>query len=357
MPALIDYFDIIKSAQALYTPFTSGVQEETGLAITQGDAAQSTDVVRESYRIVSEEGSAAVDGTGVKIVVFSNSFDANSNATKDVEAGDLPGMKVNGNPRGYDTPVEVIKEYPYTFGVISDEGRAMLQIAHDIAPGANLAFRTGVLSPRDFELGIQNLDSLGNTTIGVDDITFPGEPMFGISNIGTAIRQFTKNGNHYFTSAGNFYDNAYDTIFKASLVANIPDFVTDPDAVAHVFGTPNGSEDIYQRFSVKNGETYMIVLQWKDSIASQDNSIGAIKDLDFWVVDDQERLLVGNNYYNDNDTEIEEDGRDPIEYITFRATADGQANFMITSANGDPGALPFRYIIFVANSITGIGIF
>ncbi|WP_297707517.1 hypothetical protein [uncultured Eudoraea sp.] len=163
MPALIDYFDIIKSAQALYTPFTSGVQEETGRAITQGDAAQGTDVVRESYRIVSEEGSVAVDGKDVKIVVFSNSFDANptggqqSNEAIDVGAGDLPGTAGDGNPNGYNTPVQVIKEYPYTFGTISDEGRAMLHIAHDIAPGASLAFRTGVLSPRDFELGIKNL--------------------------------------------------------------------------------------------------------------------------------------------------------------------------------------------------------
>ena len=50
-------------------------------------------------------------------------------------------------------------------------------------------------------------------------------------------------------------------------------------------------------------------------------------DLDFWVVDDQERLLVGNNYYNEGEDEINDDARDPIEYITFRATADGGGQF------------------------------
>ena len=373
MPALIDYFDKIKSAQALHTPFTSGVREGTGLSITQGDAAQSSDIVRESFRI----GSADVDGTGVNIVVFSNSFDANESGGQqsfeeiDVEAGDLPGTAGEGNPGGYDTPVKVIKEYPYTFGTISDEGRAMQHIAHDIAPGSNLWFRTGVLSPRDFQLGIQNLIGLKNTieengdeitiaeigpenTIAIDDITFPGEPMFGITNIGEAIQDFTKEGNFYFTSAGNFYDNAYQAIFKASEDTNIPNFVRDPDAVAHVFGTPNGSEDIYQRFRVKSGETYMIVLQWDEDFASQDNTLGAISDLDFWVVDDQERLLVGNNYYNDGEDDIDNDAKDPIEYITFRATADGEANFMITSANGAPpesAPLHFRYIIFIANKM------
>ena len=63
--------------------------------------------------------------------------------------------------------------------------------------------------------------------------------MFGISNIGKAIQAFTANNNNfYFTSAGNFYDNAYQAIFQASVDNNIPDFVTDPDAVAHVFGHP-----------------------------------------------------------------------------------------------------------------------
>jgi hypothetical protein len=358
MPALVDYFDVIKSAQALYTPFTSGEVEETGDAITQGDAAQTTNIVRESFRIVtSGGGSRPVDGTGVNIVLFSNSWDANppelgqpTNEAIDVGNGDLPGTVGNGNPNGYTTPVQVIKDYPYTFGTISDEGRAMGHIAHDIAPGANLAFRTGVLSPRDFELGIQNLGTAENT-IGVDDITFPGEPMFGISNIGKAIQAFTANDNYYFTSAGNFSNKAYQTRFQDSNTANIPDFVTDPDAVAHVFGTSNGSEDIYQRFSVKSGETYMIVMQWAENFASQDNLLGAATDLDFWVVDDQERLLVGNNYYNDGENEMGDDARDPIEYITFRATADGEANFMITSANGDPGPLPLRYIVFVANNL------
>ena len=350
-PALADYFDIIKSAQALYTPFTSGKIEQTGDAITQGDSTQTTSIVRESFRIVTPEGSRPVDGSGIKIGVISNSFDANLpepgqpfNEDIDVGNGDLPGIKGIGNPNGYDTPVQVIKEYPYTFAQISDEGRAMLQIAHDIAPGASLAFSTGVLSPRDFELAVQNLSS-AEADVMTDDITFPGEPMFGLSNIGRAIQDFTNSGeNFYFTSIGNFSNNAYQAIFQASGGVDIPDFVPDTDAVAHVFGTnPDGSEDIYQRFRVKAGETYMIVTQWAESFASQDNSLGATNDLDFWVVDDQERLLVGNNYYNNT--------KDAIEYSTFKATADGEANFLITSANGNPGSLPFRYIIFVANSL------
>ncbi|QBA63757.1 S8 family peptidase [Muriicola soli] len=360
MPALTDYPDLIKSVQALYTPFTSGEEEDTGDAITQGDAAQKSDIVRRSFKIVNGDESIAVDGTGVNIVVFSNSFDANppeagqpSNEAIDVGNGDLPGIAGNGNPNGYNTPVNVIKEYPYTFGQLSDEGRAMLQIAHDIAPGANLAFRTAVLSPRDFELGVKNLIPSVNT-IALDDITFPGEPAFGISNIGKAIQEFRAAGNYYFTSTGNFSDAAFQSLFVSANGVDLPDFIPDEGTVAHAF---DGVDNIYQRFSVKNGETYMIVLQWKDDFASQENILGARNDFDIWVVDGEQRLLVGNNYYNDNDTETTEDGKDPVEYITFKALDDGVANFMITSANGDPGSVPFRYIIFVKNNLEVLDFF
>ncbi|GGD42299.1 S8 family peptidase [Muriicola marianensis] len=345
-PALTDYFDIIRSAQALYTPFTSGVDEVTGEAITQGDAAQKTDEVRRSFRIVTPEESVPVDGKGVEIVVFSNSFDANppqpgqpTNLAIDVGNGDLPGIAGNGNPNGYDTPVRVIKEYPYTFGQLSDEGRAMLQIAHDIAPGADLAFRTGVLSPRDFELGIREFIGSTNKVL-VDDITFPGISAFGVTNIGLAIQEVVPGGNYYFTSAGNFSNAAYQDVFQAAQNANLPAFLPDAGTVAHAF---DGVDDIYQRFSVKAGETYFIVLYYAENNASQDNQLGAANDLDIWVVDDQQRLLVGNNFYNQE--------RDALEYITFKALADGEANFLITSASGDPGPLPFRYIIYVKNNL------
>ncbi len=345
-PALTDYFDIIRSAQALYTPFTSGFEEGTGESITQGDAAQKSDEVRRSFRIVTPEASVPVDGKGVEIVVFSNSFDANpvqpgqpTNEAIDVSNGDLPGTAGNGNPNGYNTPVRVIKEYPYTFGQLSDEGRAMLQIAHDIAPGADLAFRTAVLSPRDFELGIRDFIGTSNKVL-MDDITFPGEKGFGPTNIGKAIQEVVETGNFYFTSSGNFSDNAHQAVFRAVLNADLPDFLPDPGTVAHAF---DGVDDIYQRFSVKAGESYFIVLQYADEFASQDNQLGAINDLDFWVVDDQQRLLAANNFYNG--------ARDALEYVTFKALSDGEANFMITSANGDPGPLPFRYIIYVKNNL------
>ena len=50
------------------------------------------------------------------------------------------------------------QDYPFTiFGGGSDEGRAMLQIVHDVAPKATLAFRTGFISESDFAHGVRQL--------------------------------------------------------------------------------------------------------------------------------------------------------------------------------------------------------
>jgi hypothetical protein len=43
----------------------------------------------------------------------------------------------------------------------SDEGRAMMQIVHDVAPGANLDFYTAFVSEQDFAAGILALANAG----------------------------------------------------------------------------------------------------------------------------------------------------------------------------------------------------
>jgi hypothetical protein len=97
-----------------------------------------------------------IDGTGVKIGVISNSYNTRGAAATDVQYGDLPG---SNNPDGYTKNVDVLKDIDPSSGIVmSDEGRAMLQIIHDIAPGAELAFYTGSLGEQDMAAGIRAPD-------------------------------------------------------------------------------------------------------------------------------------------------------------------------------------------------------
>src|SRR5438552_2538135 len=97
-----------------------------------------------------------VDGSGETVGILSDSFDtaigAPTRAATDVATGDLPGV---GNPCGHNTPVVVQSDF--SGGGQADEGRAMAQLVHDLAPGAHLAFATAFNGDLDFANQITRL--------------------------------------------------------------------------------------------------------------------------------------------------------------------------------------------------------
>ena len=320
---LNDYANIINFARPAYPAYNN-----SGGVISQGDNAQESNLVRESFRLIKSDGNIVpVDGTGVKVGVLSDSYDMALGvpgfAALDVANGELPET------------VEVLRDNLYKS---SDEGRAMMQIIHDVAPGASMAFHTGTASPRQFEVGFNALKDVGCDII-VDDITFITEPFFGIGRNSQNIQSYlSQPGKFHYTSAGNLANKGYQAAFSSSSSSPVSNFIQTGSATrAHVFGTnSDGSQDYLQKISVVPG-TYLIVLQWQEDAASQQNQFGAANDLDIYIVDNAGRLLVGNNRINLNG--------DPTEIIVFRSTGTGDANILITSANGSTD-VPFKYIAF-----------
>ncbi len=153
-------FNIINYVRPYISPINN-----TGLIETGGDSAIRGGYARRLFN---------VDGEGIKVGVISDSYNKSpgNKAAIDITNGDLPGGSGNTlNPY----PVEVLKDLPYASK--ADEGRAMLQIVHDIAPKAQLAFRTGFISSGDMAEGIQELVDAGCDII-VDDISYVTEPFF-----------------------------------------------------------------------------------------------------------------------------------------------------------------------------------
>lgn len=161
-----------------------------------------------------------VDGTGVKVGIISNSYNVNTpadapnpaspaltSADQNIADGLLPGA---GNPCGYTQEVKVVREMPTAPGahapVGTDEGRAMAQMVHGIAPGAELYFASAGLGVLDTAGAIQLLIDAGVDVI-VDDVIGYDEPWFQQSASGTMIERATALGITYFTAAGN--NNAY----------------------------------------------------------------------------------------------------------------------------------------------------
>ena len=167
-----------------------------------------------------DQVSGTYDGTGISVGALSDSFNASTVATdgatsipdhyaNDIASGDLPGP---GNPLGNTTPVSVLDD-SQPGAQVNDEGRAMLQLVHDMAPKARLAFATAGSSKQQFADNIRSLAALPGAPrispdgfkadIIVDDVIFLDEPMFSDGIVAQAVNDVNAAGVHYFSSAGN----------------------------------------------------------------------------------------------------------------------------------------------------------
>ena len=131
-----------------------------------------------------------ITGTGVKVGVLSNSFNAEGDASGDEADGDLAST------------VQVIQDD--TTAGNDDEGRAMLELVHHTAPGAAEAFATADYGgDAGFASNIQALANAGCKVI-CDDISYFDEPMFQDGVVAQTIDNVvTNNGVSYFSAAGN----------------------------------------------------------------------------------------------------------------------------------------------------------
>jgi hypothetical protein len=163
-----------------------------------------------------------VEGGGVTVGVLSDSLNQANEAVsggpistkqpEDVASKDLPGA-MNSCP-GQETPVNDLKDYIQLPGEEDpfDEGRAMLQIVHDVAPEADLAFHSAFNGEADFAEGIEELakpapEGAGAQVI-VDDVGYFEEPFFQDGPVAAAVNKVTEEGVTYLSAAGN--DNLFD---------------------------------------------------------------------------------------------------------------------------------------------------
>ena len=84
-----------------------------------------------------------------------------------------------------------------------DEGTAMLEILHDLAPGAELGFATAFTSDAAFADNIRALRFDAGCDVIVDDILYYNESPFQDGPIAQAVNAVTADGALYFSSAGN----------------------------------------------------------------------------------------------------------------------------------------------------------
>ena len=223
-----------------------------------------------------------VDGAGITVGVMSDSYDTNAapnSAALDISTGDLPGA---GNPLGNMEPVVVVQDSPGG----TDEGRAMLQIVHDMAPKARLGFATANGGEVNFADNIRALAGFPNAPnavagfkadVIVDDIIYLAEPFFQDGIVAQAVDEVAAKGVSYFSSAGNRpATQSYDS--KPRIVpgnssswagTNLNFASVDPALYAGGFHNfaQGGAVDIAQTIQFANNST--IVFQWNEPFDPQ----------------------------------------------------------------------------------------
>ena len=291
-----------------------------GLLTSQGDQAMRSDVARTKF---------GVNGTGVKVGVLSDSFDCLGGAATDVANNDL-------------SPVTVIQEISDCSGG-ADEGRAMLQIVHDIAPGANLLFATADGGQANFATNIQALAAAGAKVI-VDDIIYFAEPMFQDGIIAQAVNSVASGGTAYFSAAGNQARQSYQSAFRSGGFFAPGAFRSAPGAPAFLGGTahnfnPSGGTDQFQSILIPPGSIFILSLQWDSPFFSVSGPPGSRNDLDLYILDSSATQVLAGTTFNNL-------GGDAVElfgYINFGPTA-LTVNLMIVNHSGpNPGLIKYVY--------------
>ena len=174
-----------------------------GDVVSQGDVSLGSNTVR---------ATTGLDGTGVTVGVMSDSYQCN------------PGPFVPGAPTTTAAQDEATQDVPPGVQVLdnggcpgSDEGRGMVQLVHDVAPGASQKFHSAFNSLVDFADGILELQEAGADVI-VDDVIYFAENMFSDGIIAQAADQAVARGAAYFSSAGNQARLSYESDYREVLV-------------------------------------------------------------------------------------------------------------------------------------------
>lgn len=257
-PLLLDRVAAVPEVRTVHPNYRPLVH--VGSVTSQADTA---------IRAAEARATFDVDGTGVPVGVLSDSFNSSGGGnvsgggcnrvvtgTSSQDSGDLPAS------------VKVVQDLPG----LSDEGRAMAELVHDLAPGSPLLFATAFTSEPGFAANIDALRACGAKVL-VDDIIYYAEPMFQDGVVAQAAQAAVDAGVPYFSSAGNYGRVGVDE--------------------SYVDGAPGNDGDNFHRFATGSqvanitlppGCGVRLVLQWADPF---DGTLGpgASSDFDIGLYD------------------------------------------------------------------------
>ena len=265
--------------------------EYQGVAYNEAETSLFADTARTEF---------GVDGTGVTMGVISDSVSQyNGGLSESYGTGDLSSSN----------PVNVLGDGP---AGSTDEGRAMLENIHDVAPGASLAFDASGESDLSMSQSVTALATTAKANIIADDVGFADDPMFQQGVISQAITQVTTADNvAYFAAAGNEGPNAgYLSAFRAT-TGSIPNVGSGTFMNFDASGGTNIFLPVTT--SIDNAE---IIFQYDQPFETQEpaGSPGTVtSDVDIYVINNATGAVVFTAAQNNDNVAIQE----PWQFVTI----------------------------------------
>lgn len=298
-----DMFDAAASIDGVVriTPPGYPAPKGSGAVSTDGDMVLNAALARTTF---------GVSGDGVKVGVLSNGV---TNRATSVETGDLP------------PGIQVLKAGS------GNEGTAILEIIHDLAPGAALAFYAPSTSA-DMVAGINALKGVG-ARIMVDDILWLDQPKFEDGMVAKAARAAATGGLVYVTAAGNDALRHYRSNYN-----RLP--AQDPSSSSyeanHNFSPTE--EDAGNTFVLNPGCRVQVNLQWSNKFGTAGDDF----DLFLGRSSDMAVLARSIGLQNGNDN--------PVEALAYTNTSSAALTVFVAISEwamvSDPSSIVFDFFVF-----------
>ena len=210
--------------------------------------------------------------------------------------------------------------------------KAMAEIIHDVAPGAELAFHTADNGEADFAQGIMRLADAGCQVI-VDDVIYFDEPFFQDGIVAQAVDQVKSRGVTYFSSAGNQSVRSYESEYRPSNVYPLDSTF----GTAHNFSDPDSTPRYFQPVYIPPGSQFILTFQWDNSYLSA-SGVGAESDFDIYLLNSKGQIVSGSA-----DPNI---GLDPVEIFGYINKTASSTFYLVINKYAGPDPTRLKYILY-----------
>lgn len=251
-----------------------------------------------------------IDGTGVRVGVLSDSASP-ARVSALIASGDLP------------SDVVVL---PGQAGSGEDEGTAMMEIVHDMAPGAKLFFATADPTQAQFAANIRALRFTYHCDIIVDDVSYFAEGAFQDGTVAKAVNDVDADGALYLSAAansGNLTSGTSGTWEGDYNAGTAGTGVLSGAGTLQNFGS--ASSPLY--YDTLTATSTYISLKWSDPLGASTN------DYDLYVLNAAGTAVIGAGTGSQTGTQ------DPFEAASSSAGFPAGARIVVALYNGAPRAL------------------